>query len=96
MTLEERYNAANEVGVAPGLGTGGTPKSFNAKDAGVSGLTTTDQINGSAPGQSWDVAQKGFKAQQPLLQTQFTGAGLNYARDTLKVTTTKYAPSGRL
>jgi hypothetical protein len=94
MTILELYNAKAEIAAAPGLGAGGTVKSFNAKNVGTD-AAATDEINGSVRGQSWDVAQRDFKIKQPLLQTQFTEKGLNYA-EVLKVNTTKYAPSGRL
>jgi hypothetical protein len=94
MTLLDRYNATSEIAVAPSI-AGGVTRNFNAKNVGTEPAGAMDAINGSAPGGQWDLVQKDFKIKQPLKMTQFTSAGLQYA-ETLKVSTTKYAPSGRL
>ena len=88
------YNASTELAVAPSI-SGGTTRNFNAKNVGTEPAGAMDAINGSVKGTQWDLAQKGFKIKQQILQTQFTNTGLKYA-DTLKVNTTQYAPSGRL
>ena len=91
MPLEQRYTATSELAMAPGDHS----RTFNAKDAGTEPAAATDAINGSDHFVGNDAVQKNFKIKQPIKVTQFTGAGLNYAA-TLKVNTTKYAPSGRL
>ena len=91
MTILELYNAKAEIAVAPGDHS----RTFNAKEVGTEPAGAVDAINGSGTFSGNDIVQKDFKIKQPLLQTQFTDKGLQYS-ETLKVNTTKYAPSGRL
>ena len=68
----------------------------SAKDVGTD-KASTDAINGGPATQASirDWAQKDFKIKQPLLQTQFTDNGLNYATNTLKLNTTPYGSTFR-
>jgi hypothetical protein len=91
MTLKQRYETTSDLAMAPGDHS----RTFNAKNVGNEPAAATDAINGSDHFVGNDVVQKNFKIKQPLKITQFTDKGLDYA-ETLKVTTTKYAPSGRL
>jgi hypothetical protein len=91
MSILDLYNSKNVIAAAPGDHS----RTFNAKDVGTEPGGAVDAINGSVAGTQWDLVQKDFKIKQPLLQTQFTDKGLQYAEQ-LKVNTTKYAPSGRL
>lgn len=91
MTILELYNSKNVIAAAPG----DSSRTFNAKAVGTEPAGAVDSINGSGQFAGNDVVQKDFKIKQPLKITQFTDKGLNYA-DTIKVNTTKYAPSGRL
>jgi hypothetical protein len=90
-TLLDRYNATAELAVA----RGDHSRNFNAKEVGKEPAAATDAINGSDHFVGNDVVQKNFKIKQPPLITQFTGKGLDYA-NTLRVSRTPYAASGRL
>jgi len=91
ISLLDRYLQTQEIAMTPGDHS----RTFNAKEVGKEPAAATDAINGSDHFVGNDVVQKNFKIKQQLGQTQFTGKGLGYA-DALKVTTTKYAPGGRL
>lgn len=82
--LVARYNQAADLA---NVGGG------SAKDAGN---IATNVIDNTAVGQGREWAQKQFTLRANKGITSFTENGLQYSTNTLKVNTSKYAPSGRL